>query len=75
MPRRGLPSMRSMDTTPPDDRHPEALDERESEAGQGLIEYALIIILVAIGALIALQVLGHATNNLYNNIQTSLPAR
>jgi len=62
-----------MDTTPLDGRQDEALDERGSEAGQGMIEYALIIILVAIGALIALQVLGHATNNLYNNIQTSLP--
>jgi Flp pilus assembly pilin Flp len=38
-----------------------------------MVEYALIVILVAIGALIALQVLGHATNNLYSNIQTSLP--
>ncbi|HZS14705.1 MAG TPA: Flp family type IVb pilin [Candidatus Dormibacteraeota bacterium] len=62
-----------MDTTPLDGRQDEALDERGPEAGQGMIEYALIIILVAIGALIALQVLGHATNNLYNNIQTSLP--
>jgi pilus assembly protein Flp/PilA len=44
-----------------------------SESGQGMVEYALIVILVAIGALIALQVLGHATNNLYSNIQTSLP--
>jgi len=46
----------------------------ESESGQGMVEYALIIVLVAVGALIALQVLGHATNNLYSNIQTSLPA-
>ena len=46
----------------------------EPESGQGMIEYALVIVLVAVGALIALQVLGHATNNLYSNIQTSLPA-
>jgi Flp pilus assembly pilin Flp len=43
------------------------------EEGQGMVEYALVIILVAIGALLALQVLGHATNNLYSNIQTAFP--
>ena len=49
---------------------PEAQDP---EQGQGMVEYALIIVLVAIGALIALQVLGHATNNLYSNITSSFP--
>jgi Flp pilus assembly pilin Flp len=65
--------MRCMDATPLDGlTTPE--DPVGPEAGQGMVEYALIIILVAIGALIALQVLGHATTNLYSNIQTSLPA-
>jgi len=60
-----------MDTTPLDDPLQEQGEARDPEAGQGMIEYALIIILVAIGALIALQVLGHATNNLYSNITNS----
>jgi len=45
--------------------------EGRAQAGQGMVEYALIIVLVAVGALIALQVLGHATNNLYSNITNS----
>jgi Flp pilus assembly pilin Flp len=62
-----------MDTgLPPDDLQVEPQEERVSEAGQGMIEYAFIVILVAIGALIALQVLGHATNNLYSNITNSI---
>ena len=61
-----------MDAAPPPDS-PQDEQLREPEAGQGMVEYALIVILVAIGALIALQVLGHATNNLYSNIQHSLP--
>jgi Flp pilus assembly pilin Flp len=64
--------MRGMELTPLDDLAPE--DAHDDEAGQGMVEYALIVILVAVGALIALQVLGHATNNLYSNIQTALPA-
>ena len=63
-----------MDTQPLDERRTGAAESPDDEAGQGMIEYALIIILVAVGALIALQVLGHATNNLYSNIQSSLPA-
>jgi len=67
-PRGGLPHDAGMDI---DEISPEAA--HDDEGGQGMVEYALIVILVAIGALIALQVLGHATNNLYSNIQTSLP--
>lgn len=63
--------MPGMDTAPQDRTGETGADD--AEAGQGMVEYALIIILVAIGALIALQVLGHATNNLYSNIQSSLP--
>lgn len=64
-----------MDTQPIEQRPTRAAEPADEESGQGMIEYALIVILVAIGALIALQVLGHATNNLYSNIQSSLPAR
>jgi len=38
------------------------------ESGQGLVEYALVIILVAIIVLIVVVVLGAATGNLFSNI-------
>jgi len=66
--------MPCMDATPHDEPLSAEDPRSPSESGQGMVEYALIIVLVTIGALIALQVLGHATNNLYSNIQTSLPA-
>jgi pilus assembly protein Flp/PilA len=44
------------------------------EDGQGLVEYALIVVLIAIAVLIALQVLGHSTNNLFSNISNGLAA-
>jgi len=45
---------------------------RRGERGQGMVEYAFILILVAIVVLVALQVLGHTTNNLYSNIANGL---
>ena len=45
---------------------------RRDQAGQGMVEYAFIIVLIAIAVLVALQVLGHATNNLYSNISNGL---
>ena len=38
------------------------------EAGQGLIEYALIIILVAMIVLILLTLFGESVGNLFSNI-------
>ncbi len=45
---------------------------REDERGQGMVEYAFILILVAIVVLVALQVLGNTTQNLYSNISNGL---
>lgn len=45
---------------------------RRGEGGQGMVEYAFILVLVAIVVLVALQVLGHTTNNLYSNIANGL---
>ena len=42
--------------------------QRNGERGQGMIEYAFILILIAITLLIALQVLGNQTSNLFSNI-------
>ena len=38
------------------------------ERGQGLLEYALIIILVAVIVLVILALLGPAVSNMYNNV-------
>ncbi|MBI3361290.1 MAG: pilus assembly protein [Chloroflexi bacterium] len=42
-----------------------------AERGQGLLEYALIISLVAIIVLVMLVVLGPAVGNLYSNIMAN----
>ena len=44
------------------------------QRGQGMVEYAFILMLVAIVILIALQVLGGTTNHLYSNISNGLGA-
>ena len=42
------------------------------DEGQGLVEYALIIALVSIVAIVALQFLGSKANNTLNNAANSL---
>ena len=42
------------------------------EKGQGLVEYALILVLVAIVVIAALMVLGPVIGNVYSKINTSL---
>ena len=42
------------------------------DAGQGLVEYALIIALVSIVAIAALRLLGGKANNTLNNASNSL---
>ena len=39
-----------------------------SEKGQGLVEYALIMILVAIIVLVILAILGPGVGNMYSNV-------
>jgi pilus assembly protein Flp/PilA len=42
------------------------------DEGQGLVEYALIIALVSVVAIVALQILGKRANNTLNNAANSL---
>jgi pilus assembly protein Flp/PilA len=42
------------------------------DSGQGLVEYALIVALVAIVAIAALQILGQKASNTLSNAATSL---
>jgi pilus assembly protein Flp/PilA len=41
---------------------------RRGQAGQGYVEYALILILMALVVLVLLSVVGHETNNVFSNI-------
>ena len=45
---------------------------RRKEQGQGMIEYAFILVLVALVVLVSVVVLGKQTSNLYSNISTGL---
>ncbi len=43
------------------------------EEGQGLVEYALLVLFVALIVLIALTVFGQTISNLYSQIVSSWP--
>jgi len=45
----------------------------EEEAGQGSTEYALILVLVAIGLVVLLTILGRGVGDAYQSISDSLP--
>ncbi|HEV3123375.1 MAG TPA: hypothetical protein VG266_02230 [Candidatus Dormibacteraeota bacterium] len=49
-----------------------APDPRCAERGQGLVEYSLILVLIAIFVILAVQVLGTHTSHLYSNISNGL---
>jgi pilus assembly protein Flp/PilA len=42
------------------------------EDGQGMVEYALILVLIAIVVIVVLQVVGKQVNNIFSNISTGL---
>ncbi len=42
------------------------------EAGQGLVEYALILVLVAVVVIVILALLGPAVGNLFSNVMKLL---
>ena len=44
-----------------------------NEEGQGLTEYGLILVLIAIVVILMLGVLGHQVGNDYSNIANGLP--
>ncbi|HEY8672620.1 MAG TPA: Flp family type IVb pilin [Candidatus Dormibacteraeota bacterium] len=48
------------------------LNPRDDERGQGMVEYALILILIAIVVIVILQVVGQQTNNVFSNIANGL---
>ena len=44
------------------------------EKGQGLVEYAIILALIAIVVIAVMGILGKKVNNTFNSIQDSLPS-
>jgi pilus assembly protein Flp/PilA len=49
-------------------------DGRDDERGQGMVEYALILVLIAIAVIVILQVVGQQTNNVFSNVSNGLNA-
>lgn len=47
---------------------------REDEEGQGLVEYALILVLIAVVVIIILTVVGQQVNNVFSNVSSGLGA-
>jgi Flp pilus assembly pilin Flp len=45
----------------------------EGEHGQGLVEYAFILVMIALVVITALITLGHQVHSLYSNIQCAFP--
>lgn len=43
-----------------------------SQRGQGLVEYALILLLVAVAVIVALALLGPAISNMYSTVVSSI---
>jgi pilus assembly protein Flp/PilA len=48
------------------------LDLMNREEGQDLVEYALVVALIALGAIIAMKSLGTGINTAFNDISTTL---
>ena len=49
-----------------------ALQLEQGEEGQGMVEYALILVLIAIVVIVILSVLGKQVNNAFSNISNGL---
>lgn len=53
----------------------ELLNRIRNEKGQGMAEYALILVLVSIVAIVALSALGRSITDVFNEIVATLSAR
>jgi pilus assembly protein Flp/PilA len=45
---------------------------RDEERGQGMVEYALILVLVAVVVIVVLTTLGKRVSNVFSNISSGL---
>lgn len=46
----------------------------DDERGQGLVEYGLIVILIAVVVIVVVGVVGHQANNVFSNVSNGLSA-
>lgn len=44
----------------------------EADSGQGMVEYALILVLIAMAVIVIITVVGHQVNNAFSNISHGL---
>ncbi len=58
----------TVDVDSEDERH----TTRRGERGQGMVEYAFILVLVAMVVIVSVVILGKQTGNLYSNISSGL---
>jgi len=49
-----------------------ALTLRRDERGQGMVEYALILVLIAVVVIVILTVVGSQVNNVFSNVSNGL---
>jgi pilus assembly protein Flp/PilA len=47
---------------------------RRSESGQGMVEYALILVLVSVVVIVILLTMGNQINNVFSNVVAALGA-
>jgi pilus assembly protein Flp/PilA len=50
----------------------EALRRLRDQEGQGMVEYALILVLIAIVVIVILSVVGNQVNNVFSNVSNGL---
>ncbi len=46
---------------------------KKQEHGQGMVEYALLIALLAIVVIVLIEVMGTAVSNMYSHIRSAFP--
>ena len=46
--------------------------DRSQQSGQGMVEYALILVLIAVVVIVILTTVGHRVNNVFSNISHGL---
>jgi pilus assembly protein Flp/PilA len=49
-----------------------ALTRRQDERGQGMVEYALILVLIAVVVIVILTVVGNQVSNVFSNVSNGL---
>jgi pilus assembly protein Flp/PilA len=50
----------------------EQIAQAKDNEGQGMVEYALILVLIAIVVIVVLQVVGHTVSNTFQNVNNGL---